>query len=507
MALQSRLSQVESYDVRSRPPTNDKFNASPSVRKSKAGVSRDMTSPTTSPMLKPQQSTGDLMFQMDDEAAISPFDAKGKAPMRGLRFSEDRGRSYPSSPALGASIPEDDSLGDRSFLDQQMSSPRGPSLAESPTESKAIAMHQRRNLASPADASTAPWNSPVISDGKRDLQDIMGETSQSRVSNLTLGMTARKESSGNFTPKISQKERKKMQQQQMQEKLAAQQKVKDTPSNPWQLPTSTASSVQGKSGPLPGQSGSSTPAPEPVKTPQKPSMTLRQTVAGTPPPRSQPVATPVQTQSRKVSASMQQSPFSKSSPSGLATPSQQSLPKPSPQPSIQSIRHIPRPETHLRSPSYGSFSIAAILEQQQAEKDEIREAATAKHNMEDIQAEQQFQQWWDQESKRVQGLLEPEPEPHQRGGKSGRGGKASGASGGSRKRRGNKSTAPDGADSRSQRQTSAPASGQATPKKNVNGPALPPSQTNGTGNHVSTGPTKNARRGGSANRGKGRDRG
>ncbi|KAJ5525594.1 hypothetical protein N7494_012244 [Penicillium frequentans] len=508
MALQSRLSQVESYDVRSRPLTNDKFNASPSVRKPKAGVSREMTSPTTSPMLKAQQSTGDLMFQMDDEAALSPFDAKGKAPMRGLRFSEDRGRSYPNSPALGASIPEDDSLGDRSFLDQQMSSPRGPLLAESPTESKAIAMHQRRSLASSGDASTAPWNSPVISDGKRDLQDIMSETSQSRVSNLTLGMTARKESSGNFTPKISQKERKKMQQQQMQEKLAAQQKVKDAPSNPWQLPTSTSSSVQGKSGPLPGQSGSSTPAPEPVKTPQKPSMTLRQTVAGTPPPRSQPVATPVQNQSRKVSASMQQSPISKPSPSGPATPYQQSLPKPSPQPSIQSIRHIPRPDTHLRSPSYGSFSIAAILEQQQAEKDEIREAATAKHNMEDIQAEQQFQQWWDQESKRVQGLLEPEPEPQQRGSKGGRGGKAAGASGSARKRRGNKNSAPDGADSRSQKQGSAPASGQATSKKNVNGPSpLPQQQPNGSGNHVSTGPGKNARRGGTANRGKGRDRG
>ncbi|KAJ5650693.1 uncharacterized protein N7484_004416 [Penicillium longicatenatum] len=507
MVLQSRLSQVESYDVRSRPSANDKFNASPSVRKSKGSVPREMTSPITSPMLKPQQSTGDLMFQMDDEAALSPSDAKGKIPMRGLRFSEDRGRSYPNSPALGASIPEDDSLGDRSFLDQQMFSPRGPMIAESPTESKAIAMHQKRTLASPADASAAPWNSPVISDGKRDLQDIMSETSQSRVSNLTLGMTARRESSGNFTPKISQKERKKMQQQQMQEKLAAQQKAKDVPSNPWQLPTSTPSSVQGRSGPLPGQSGSNSPAPEPVKTPQKPSMTLRQTVAGTPPPRSQPVATPVQAQSRKVSASMQQSPFSKSSPSGPPTPYQQSLPKLSPQPSIQSIRHIPRPDTHLRSPSYGSFSIAAILEQQQAEKDEIREAATAKHNMEDIQAEQQFQQWWDQESKRVQGLLEPEPEPQQRGGKGGRGGKASNASGSSRKRRGNKSTAPDGAESRSQKQTSAPTSGQATPKKNVNGSASPVPQSNGTGHHVSTGPSKNARRGGSTNRGKGRDRG
>ncbi|KAJ5923208.1 hypothetical protein N7454_008453 [Penicillium verhagenii] len=428
MALQSRLSQIESNDVRSRA-SNEKSNASPSVRRTRASVSREVTSPVTSPMLKPQHSTGDLMFQMDDEAPLCTPDGKGKSAMRGIRFSEDRGRSYPNSPALGASISEAESPGDRSFLDQEMSSPRGPSLAESPTESRGIAMHQKRgaSLASPIDVSAAPWSSPIISDGKRNLEDIMGETSQSRVSNLTLGMADRRESSGNFTPKISQKERKKMQQQQMQEKLAAQQKAKDAPSNPWQMPTSSASSMHVRSDPIPGPSGPRTPAPEPFKAPQKPSMTLRQTVAGTPPPpRSQPVATPVQTQSRKVSTNLPQSPFSKSSPSAPPTLSPQAAPKPSPQPSIQSIRHIPRPDAHLPSPSYGSFSIAAILEQQQAEKDEIREAATAKHNMEDIQAEQQFQQWWDQESKRVQGLQDP-PESEtsqQRTGKGGRGGKS-----------------------------------------------------------------------------------
>ena len=44
----------------------------------------------------------------------------------------------------------------------------------------------------------------------------------------------------------------------------------------------------------------------------------------------------------------------------------------------------------------------AILSQQQAEKDTIREVVTARHNLEDIQREQEFQQWWDQESRAVQ---------------------------------------------------------------------------------------------------------
>jgi hypothetical protein len=52
-------------------------------------------------------------------------------------------------------------------------------------------------------------------------------------------------------------------------------------------------------------------------------------------------------------------------------------------------------------PSSGQASLASILLQQQAEKDEIREAATAKHNLQDIQLEQEFQEWWDKESKRV----------------------------------------------------------------------------------------------------------
>ncbi|KAJ5727233.1 hypothetical protein N7493_005053 [Penicillium malachiteum] len=481
MTLQSRLSQVESYDFRPRASVPDKSTTSPSVRKGKASISKDVTSPTPSPMLKPRQSTGDLMFQMDDEALLSPPEGKSKA-MRGSRFCESENSSYPDSPVLGASISEADSLGNRSFLDQQMSSPRDPLLARSPTESRAFAMHQKRGLPSPAEGSSAPWSSPVVSDKKKDLRDIMEEMPQSRVSNLTLGMAGKREPS---------------------EKLAAEEKAKAARENPWQMPSPAQPSTSVKVDPLPGQAGLSSQPFEPLKTPQKASMTMRQTVAGTPPPRSRPAASPVQIQG---SANMRQPSFSKASPSPSSVPQSpfhQTTPKPTPQPSIQSIRHIPRPDPS-RAPSYGSLSLAAILEQQQIEKDEIREAATAKHNMQDIQAEQEFQQWWDQESKRVQGLLEPEPQ--QRGGKAGRGGKASGGSGGPRKQRGNKNANPDGPAPQSQKQASSSA-GRSTPKKNANGPASTPSQPSTNGKQVvSGGQGKNSRRGGPAQRGKGRDR-
>ncbi|KAJ5460761.1 uncharacterized protein N7458_002313 [Penicillium daleae] len=482
MTLQSRLSEVESYDYRPRALANDKVNASPLARKTKASVSRDPESSVNSPMLKPRQSTADLMFQMDDEAALSPGDSiKGKAAMRGLGIEN---RSYPDSPALGASVPEDESLGDGGFFDERMSSPRETLLAESPTETRAIAMRNKRTMASP-ESSSAPWGSPVILNGKKDLKDIMGETSQSRVSDLTLEMENRHEGSGNFNAKLSQKERKKMQQQQMQEKLAAQQKAKATPKNPWQLPP-PATPTKPAQDPLPGQSGPSTPASEPSKAAQKPAMTLRQTVAGTPPPRQRTTSTsPLQTFSI--------------SPTNLPTASPTKSP---PQPAIQSIRHIPRQDPYMLSPSSGSLSLATILHQQQSEKDEIREAATAKHNLQEIQAEQEFQQWWDQESKRVQGLLEAEP-IQQGGAKGGRGGKAPGAGGSSRKRRGNKSAGPDAG------------SASNMPRKhlnantNVNGSAAVPVQGSVAGNHTSgASGGKNARRGGHGNqRGRGRDRG
>ncbi|CAP80715.1 Pc12g10880 [Penicillium rubens Wisconsin 54-1255] len=483
MTLQSRLGRLEDYDVPARSTPNVKATSSPSVRKGKASVSGESPNVGGSPMLKPRQSTGDLMFQMDDEALMSPSNSKGKGAMRGLRFTEGipENQSHPDSPALGASVPEAESLGDLGSLKDQMSSLPDSLLAQSPSEFRANTRNQKQALAS--NTPSAPWTSPMISSSKKDIKDIMGEALQSRVSNLTLGMADRRESSGSFVPKISQKERKKRQQQQMQEQLAAEQKAKDARQNPWQKPATSSPASLPRLDPLPGQSA---PASEAVKSTQQ-SMTMRQTVAGTPPPNSKPVATPVQTQRRSVSGNPQPSPLSKPI---------------SPQPAIQSIRHIPRPDLSAsRSPSSGSYSLSTILLQQQTEKEAIREAATAKHKMHEIQAEQEFQQWWDQESKRVQGLVDPEPnEP--RSGKDGRGGKAPGAAGGQRKRRGNKNTG-DGPP-QDHRRASAQSSGHTTPKTNQSGQAPAQSQK-GPNKNRAGGTNANGRRGGGNPRGRGKN--
>ncbi|KKK13600.1 hypothetical protein AOCH_006595, partial [Aspergillus ochraceoroseus] len=437
MRLRSRLNHSEDYDGKLRTMNNNNNNnektvASPLVSKSKMGPAKD--SPAAlygSPPLKSQRSTGDLMFQMDDEHLLSPGEfLKGKAAVRGPKTADANDIS-----GLGSSLQDGGSFGNQSYLDRQMASPHTTSLAESPSELRTATLQRKQNGSlSPQNASQAPWTASVISNSRKNLMDIMKETSESRVSNLSLGMSARRESSNTFTAKLSQKERKKMQQQQMQEEQAtAQQKAKEAPQNPWKITTPS------KPAPLQQASGQEALSPTPSKPAQRAGMTLRQTVAGTPPPRPEPPATPMQIKGRSVSVTTQPPP--RPSLSGPSTVARSTSPSPSSNavPTIQSIRHIPRSEpyqTSFHADSPNSMSLATILMQQQTEKDELREAATAKHNLQDIQLEQEFQEWWDKESRRVQGLPELGPTPNQeeRDGRAGRG--APGKGSGQRKRRG-----------------------------------------------------------------------
>lgn len=70
-----------------------------------------------------------------------------------------------------------------------------------------------------------------------------------------------------------------------------------------------------------------------------------------------------------------------------------------PIPTPRSVRHIPLPQHSPTSPSQ-HLSMMEILSMQEAEKASIRDAA-AKRSLQEIQQEQEFQQWWDQESRRV----------------------------------------------------------------------------------------------------------
>jgi len=77
--------------------------------------------------------------------------------------------------------------------------------------------------------------------------------------------------------------------------------------------------------------------------------------------------------------------------------------------------------------------MSEIVAHQLAEKDLIKEAA-AKRDLQEIQAEQEFQMWWEAESARVQeaeqkaaaGPAKASKKPRSRGGGRGRGGKGRG---------------------------------------------------------------------------------
>ncbi|KAL5048288.1 hypothetical protein BDW71DRAFT_205819 [Aspergillus fruticulosus] len=444
--LKSRVSKIDSQEGKPRA-SSERFAASPSTSKPKTGVDTDRPAAVfDSPLLKSKHSTSDLMFQMDDEPLLPSLDSgKGKAVDRGTKLADDNDtRPWSDTPVLGSSLQDGASFGGRSYLDARTASPQDQSLAKSPGFQPTTPQGKQNGSASSLYPSQAPWNSTTVSGTKKTLKDIMSEASEGRVSNLSLGMSARRENSGSFAPKLSQKERKKMQQQQLQEMAIAQQRTKEAAQSPWKIPSPIPAVPIGTS-PNKIINGPDIPSPTPSKFALRPGMTLRQTVAGAPSPKHESATKPTPTgfQGRSVSATTTAKPLSSPRPSDAAAHST----SPTEQPSIKSVRHIPRPEpyqTSFHADSPGSMSLATILIQQQTEKDELREAATAKHNLQDIQAEQAFQEWWDKESRRVQGLTEPgaEAEEAQRkgeqDGRAGRGGRGSKGAGGQsqRKRRG-----------------------------------------------------------------------
>lgn len=250
---------------------------------------------------------------------------------------------------------------------------------------------------------------------KSDLKYIMAEASQSRVN--TPARPANNVVAPSSRP--SQKERKRIMQQQQQQLRETTDEPEETPSSPspWKaVPKAIPAAFPQASSPSPSSPGH-------LKF--KPAMTLRQTVAGTP-----------QKKSPRIPSSGDPSkpPVSPVSPSlGIPTKSSSKLnsrlfdsqsvvaskenvaPRNSSRDAPLPTHTVARTTTstaaassshsgkgHVCSPqSPGRSSLAYILQEQQSEKNAIREAANAKHNLHDIRVEQEFQEWWDKESSRV----------------------------------------------------------------------------------------------------------
>lgn len=366
-------------DLLSGSPSQDKVR-----RKSKA------RNAPFSPSIRPKDSTVDLMFDMDDDDPLAPGSPKSPAlkPMFSLT----------ASPRTGSSTAKAtwDDIDPEVVLDNLPSSmpssiPKTPAGLGIDTGSETP----------PSATATKIWSSPALPSTRLDMREIMAQASSSRTSNLSMSLSAQKVRDENekaealskaSAPKLSQKERKKQQQQALQQAMAqpvaTQDKVDGKPSSPWQIATTGPKTSlkevlnEPKTSPL---SVPTKPLGSPI--PMKP-LTPRRTASPD---------TRFAGQSRNNSSSnlakMQQS-----SSAGPSRPSYQPQQAKS-SPLVPHSKSYTAPATKAE-PSL-QLSMADIIGEQRREQEVIKEAV-AKKSLQEIQEEQAFQEWWDQESKRAQ---------------------------------------------------------------------------------------------------------
>lgn len=381
--------------------------------KGKARVSPGLL--PNSPVLNKKKSAGDFMFAMDEDGDDVP-------PLSLWRESASRNHSRRPSGTLAAQSPVADHEQWYDSRGKKLSSPSqsgSPPLQETPTSSPAVTATSPRIRT--VDGSS-PWGeSPTTV--KLGMRDIMAQASSSRASSLSIALSSQTAdrpkveplASGSFQPKQSQKERKKTQQYQSRpasEPPVTQNLLSSSVTqrvSPWQTVARPKANI--KDGAR-TSSRSASPSSVVIRNTTAPTLTMRQTVAGSNTPGKQgtpgptqspqpgfsghwpsPGATTTSSYFPKASTSTGE-PRSASSQISHTTPIQSA---PSTATPIQSIRHIPKQQ---QDPIVG-LSMTDILSQQQAEKTAIHDATTAKRSLQEIQQEQEFQEWWDLESRKV----------------------------------------------------------------------------------------------------------
>ena len=400
-----------------RAQSLEELMASP-LRQRTRRKSRDIKtadSPSMTPKLKGKSSVPDLIFEMSDGE-----DEEADRPLKPLNLIETSQNKQAVEPPLRSA--------EALWSDNRR---------QSHVSSHGIGLEGNSGLSSPASGTPTssappmqqripgrPWGATPLGGTKFDMKDIMYQASTGKPSNLTLGLTQQDRDdrpSGSFHTRISQKERKRQQQTQQPDLPGTLEKPQPAlPTvSPWQAmsqrkPTPSGSPLV----PIQGHQVSSSPASS--RNASTPQLTMRQTIANhgaASKQKSQPQTLTQRSSSREHSS--QNRPSSASGP-GMSVST-------TPIPTPRSVRHIPLPSHSSTSPSQ-HLSMTEILSIQQAEKDYVKDAAT-KRSLQEIQQEQEFQEWWDQESKRVIHEEEQRKRAAERGAKAnqsrgrGRGGK------------------------------------------------------------------------------------
>lgn len=348
-------------DIMSRSPSQDKAR-----RKSKAARNAPF-----SPTIRPKDSTIDLMFDMDDDDSLAP----GSPKSTNLKPTSDIVPTINTSPANIPAV----------FVDGGSPTPQEDDLSSLSSRHTGLGIRNRKETPSPVNISKT-WSSPNLTPTKLGMKEIMAQASSSRTSNLSMSLSAQKakDDAGEKLPppKLSQKERRKQQQSVAQSQIGNSE-VEARSSSPWKLTTKgTKTSLKDILG-----EPESSPSPLAGQTLGLPTTSHPPT-----PRRTASPDTRFAGQSRAVST--------KREPSSSPHPSRISSPLPS-QPS-PTILH---PKLHLSPTSKAEpslqLSMADIIGQQKREQEVIKDAV-AKRSLQEIQEEQAFQEWWDQESRRAQ---------------------------------------------------------------------------------------------------------
>ncbi|OHW96023.1 BTB/POZ domain-containing protein [Colletotrichum incanum] len=343
-----------------------------SRRKSKAGRNEPF-----SPSLRPKDSQGDLMFNMDDEGPSPPTSPSQRA-------AEAKGRSKMERlPSL--SSPWKDRKGQTGSPQFPVQSPPSGTpgqlgMSPSPTDSRGFG----------AQRSGSPWAAAAFPTEKMDLRQVLTDTPAK--SALSAGIAAQKSKDASpkpAQPKISQKERKKQQLAQAAAQAALEAEAQQ-PKVAWDKEAAGSKPAPWKvisSGPKTSLKDTM------VKDSAKPASPL---TANTKPLLS--VESSARSSPRRAASPDTRFPGQSRVSSSPAVPSASSS-QPTAKPLVPHSKSYITPATKAE-PILG-LSLQDIIGQQKREQEIVKEAV-AKRSMQEIQQEQEFQEWWDQETRRVQ---------------------------------------------------------------------------------------------------------
>ncbi|KAL8992643.1 MAG: hypothetical protein Q9169_006939, partial [Polycauliona sp. 2 TL-2023] len=381
-------------------------NQLPARQRQSREMSDHHSFPQQSPKLLAKRSMADLIFDMDENDGKSSQTSIQPIPTEKFDHSlTPERRDQMSGPIADCPWLTTNADNQSTEITSSMSPNLGPSrrpVADDPDSPST----SRQSHAS------VPWGSQTMNLQKFDMKTIMTQASSNNVSSISTGLSSLKPSSIGIA-RLTQRERKRQQQQ------AALHQPQDLPipqlvepqfediksGSPWQIASAgTKTSLKDI---LAADSGSPSPSRSKAdRSTSNPPLTLRQTVPGnasntkriaseTP---SKPHAIPAQRSTSTPNPS--QEPHTPRRPSSSRTiPSQSPIAigpsSNTPTSNNKPIRHNSNNPALTAEPSL-QLSMADILCQQQTEKDVFKEAV-AKRSLQEIQEEQAFQEWWDQE--------------------------------------------------------------------------------------------------------------